>query len=85
VNARRHGLDMTFADRNPAGSGFYATEHLSEMTKRDDVSITTITAGRRGFPQTMRWLTAGAAQLAPLRALYLSGPEVWDAFWAMAA
>jgi hypothetical protein len=33
----------------------------------------------------MRWLESGAAEVAPLRALYLSGPEVWDAFWAMAA
>lgn len=32
----------------------------------------------------MRWLTEGAAQVAPLRALYLSGLEVWDAFWALA-
>jgi hypothetical protein len=33
----------------------------------------------------MRWLVAGAAQVAPLRALYQSGPETWDAFWALAA
>lgn len=33
----------------------------------------------------MRWLAEGAAQVAPLRALYQSGPEVWDAFWAIAA
>jgi len=31
----------------------------------------------------MRWLEEGAAQVAPLRALYLSGLEVWDAFWAL--
>jgi hypothetical protein len=41
--------------------------------------------GARLKQSGMRWLTAGAAQVAPLRALYLSGPEVWDAFWAMAA
>ena len=29
-------------------------------------------------------LPEGAAQVAPLRALYLSGLEVWDAFWALA-
>lgn len=30
-----------------------------------------------------RWVEEGAARVAPLRALYLSGPEVWDAFWGM--
>jgi hypothetical protein len=33
----------------------------------------------------MRWLEAGAGQVAPLRALYQSGPECWDAFWALVA
>lgn len=33
----------------------------------------------------MRWLEEGSAQVAPLRALYQSGADVWDAFWAMAA
>lgn len=33
----------------------------------------------------MRWLVAGAAQVAPLRALYQSGAAAWDAFFAMAA
>jgi hypothetical protein len=33
----------------------------------------------------MRWVVEGAARVAPLRALYLSGPDVWDAFWALAA
>jgi alpha-1,3-rhamnosyl/mannosyltransferase len=56
----RVAFDMTFPDRNPAGSGVYATELLNELTKRDDVSITTLTSGRRGFPRTMRWLAAGA-------------------------
>jgi hypothetical protein len=32
----------------------------------------------------MRWLEEGAAQVAPLRALYQSGTDVWDAFWALA-
>jgi hypothetical protein len=32
----------------------------------------------------MRWLEAGAAQVAPLRALYQSGAAAWDAFFAMA-
>ena len=33
----------------------------------------------------MRWYESGAAQVAPLRALYHSGAETWDAFWALAA
>jgi hypothetical protein len=32
----------------------------------------------------MRWLEEGAAEVAPLRALYLSGLQAWDAFWALA-
>jgi len=32
----------------------------------------------------MRWVEPGAARVAPLRALYQSGPEVWDAFWDLA-
>src|SRR5262249_22389201 len=32
----------------------------------------------------MRWLEEGAAEVAPLRALYLSGAETWDAFWGLA-
>ncbi len=41
--------------------------------------------GARLKQSGMRWVEAGAAQVAPLRALYLSGPEVWDAGWALAA
>jgi len=41
--------------------------------------------GERLKGSGMRWLVAGAAEVAPLRALYLSGPAVWDAFWALAA
>jgi hypothetical protein len=32
----------------------------------------------------MRWLEEGAAWVAPLRALYLSSTEAWDALWNMA-
>ena len=32
----------------------------------------------------MRWLEEGAACVAPLRALYKSGYEAWDALWDMA-
>jgi Uncharacterised protein family (UPF0236) len=41
--------------------------------------------GERLKGSGMRWLEEGAECVAPLRALYLSGPEVWDAFWALAA
>jgi hypothetical protein len=33
----------------------------------------------------MRWLEEGAAQVAPLRALYQSGAEAWDSFWNLQA
>ena len=33
----------------------------------------------------MRWVEPGAAKMAPLRALYHSGPEAWDAFFATVA
>jgi hypothetical protein len=33
----------------------------------------------------MRWEESGAAAVAPLRALYWSGADVWDAYWALAA
>jgi hypothetical protein len=41
--------------------------------------------GTRFKGSGMRWLEEGAAQLAPLRALYQSGADTWDAFWALAA
>ena len=33
----------------------------------------------------MRWLVEGAAEVAPLRALYQSGAAAWDAFFDLAA
>ncbi len=41
--------------------------------------------GARLKQSGMRWVPVGAAKVAPLRALYESGPAAWDAFWAMAA
>jgi hypothetical protein len=41
--------------------------------------------GERLKGSGMRWLEEGAAQVAPLRALYLSGADAWDTFWALAA
>lgn len=41
--------------------------------------------GARLKQSGMRWAERGAAEVAPLRALYESGPEVWDAFWALAS
>jgi len=61
----RVAFDMTFPNRNPAGSGVYATELLAELSRRDDVSIVTISApAGGGFPGTMRWLAAGARRAA---------------------
>jgi alpha-1,3-rhamnosyl/mannosyltransferase len=56
---------MTFPNRNPAGSGVYATELLRELSRRDDVAITTIAALEGGgFPQTMGWLLSGGREAA---------------------
>jgi len=41
--------------------------------------------GSRLKQSGMRWVAEGAAEVAPLRALYQSGPAAWDAFWALAA
>lgn len=41
--------------------------------------------GARLKQSGMRWIEHGAAEVAPLRALYQSGAEAWDAFWALAA
>jgi hypothetical protein len=40
--------------------------------------------GARLKQSGMRWVEEGAAEVAPLRALYLSGTNVWDAFWDIA-
>src|ERR1700682_2067726 len=55
---------MTFPNRNPAGSGVYANELLSELSRRDDVAITTIATRQRGLQHTMSWLTSGARRAA---------------------
>ena len=41
--------------------------------------------GARLKQSGMRWVEFGAAQVAPLRALYQSGAAAWDAFWNLAA
>jgi hypothetical protein len=38
--------------------------------------------GERLKGSGMRWVEEGAATVAALRALYVSGPKVWDGFWA---
>jgi hypothetical protein len=40
--------------------------------------------GARSKRSGMRWLERGAAEVAPLRALYQSGSKAWDAFGALA-
>jgi hypothetical protein len=38
--------------------------------------------GERLKGSGMRWVEDGAATVAALRALYVSGPKLWDGFWA---
>ena len=61
----RVAYDMTFPNRNQAGSGVYARELLAELERRDDMAISTIAAaGRGGLPNTLAWLTMGARRAA---------------------
>jgi hypothetical protein len=41
--------------------------------------------GARLKQSGMRWVPPGAATVAPRRALYLSGADAWDTYWAMAS
>jgi glycosyltransferase involved in cell wall biosynthesis len=57
-------FDMTFPNRNQAGSGHYARSLLAALGARDDVRTSTISAPPgSGFAGTMRWLTRGAGKL----------------------
>ena len=38
--------------------------------------------GERLKGSGMRWVEDGAATVGALRALYVSGPKVWDGFWS---
>jgi hypothetical protein len=38
--------------------------------------------GERLKGSGMRWVYDGAATVGALRALYVSGPKVWDGFWS---
>ena len=40
--------------------------------------------GERFKGSGMRWVQEGAATVGALRALYVSGPKLWDGFWAQA-
>lgn len=53
-------MDMTFPNRNAAGSSMYATELLRELQQRDDVAVYQVTATAGGVPGTVSWLTSSA-------------------------
>jgi glycosyltransferase involved in cell wall biosynthesis len=53
-------MDMTFPNRNAAGSSTYATELLRELRQRDDVAIHDVAANPGGLPATLSWLMGGA-------------------------
>jgi len=63
MTSPRIAFDMTFPNRNPAGSGVYATELLGGLEKRDDVSIVTVASPEGGgFQRTIRWLLGDAGR-----------------------
>jgi len=51
----RIAMDMTFPNRNAAGSSVYATELLHELEQRDDVSVSPVASN-----STLTWLAGGA-------------------------
>ena len=54
-------LDMTFANRNRAGSGVYARSLLAALRLRDDVTTWDVAGPTRsGLAGTLRWLLGGA-------------------------
>ncbi len=58
-------MDMTFPDRNLAGSGLYARELLAALERREDVRVTTISEGNgSGLVRTLPWLLNGANRAA---------------------
>jgi glycosyltransferase involved in cell wall biosynthesis len=56
----RIAYDMTFPNRNQAGTGVYARELLAELKRRDDVTMSVVAADGDGFPRTMPWMVRGA-------------------------
>lgn len=60
----RVAVDMTFPNRNPAGSGVYAVELVDELRRRSDVALAEVAASGRGLPNTLRWLAGGARRAA---------------------
>jgi O-antigen biosynthesis alpha-1,2-mannosyltransferase len=60
----RVAYDMTFPNRNPAGSGVYANELVDQLRRRSDVALTEVAAPTSGLPNTLRWLAGGAARAA---------------------
>jgi glycosyltransferase involved in cell wall biosynthesis len=55
----RVALDMTFPNRNAAGSNVYATELVRELQHREGLSVTEVVGGT-GLSGTVRWLAGGA-------------------------
>jgi glycosyltransferase involved in cell wall biosynthesis len=59
-DALRIAVDMTFPNRNTAGSSVYATELLRELEQCDDVAVIEVAANAGGLPGTLGWLMGGA-------------------------
>ena len=54
-------FDMTFPNRNQAGSGQYARSLLAAVRAREDISVLEVAGPRRsGIAGTLRWMIRGA-------------------------
>jgi glycosyltransferase involved in cell wall biosynthesis len=60
VSRLRVGLDLTFANRNQAGSGVYARSLAAALEARSDIDLTILAAPRSGLLATLDWLLRGA-------------------------
>ena len=64
----------------------HRTDYPSYRAKGWDIGSGPTEAGCKLIGQRlkgagMRWVEDGAATVGALRALYLSGPKLWDGFW----
>jgi hypothetical protein len=78
-SARRNGNGP--AAREPLRQAFDHERQAADLVA-GDLSLEPTRSVLHLKGSGMRWVEEGAATVAALRALYLSGGKVWDGFWA---